>query len=209
MAAPDPITAWEDAIIARCTEVLVVDGKKLVRQVESLPGDWDDDTLKRLVRAVPGVFVVFSGGPSRPGMTAEIDARWVLYVVTGHASGEAARRRGDGLDAGAYLITAMLVSALHNWSPDLSTNSLELVDVANLYTGSIDRQGVAIYAITFKAPLAFAAIDPGELADFLTFVSNLDMPQHSPLPVQQLWLEENFSVGQPDARDEVKPPQVE
>jgi len=203
----DPITTWEDAIIARAIEALTVDGKRLVRVVESLPGDWDDEMLRRLLRAVPGVFVAFAGGPAQPGATAEVKGRWVVYVVTGHASGEAARRRGDAQEAGAYLLTCLLVQALHDWAPDRDTNALALSDLSNLYTGSIDKQGVAVYAITFEAPLCFGVTQPPNLGDFATFVANYDVAPISPEGIQRMWLNENDQLGGPDARDHVQPAQ--
>lgn len=205
--AADSITAYEDALIARCLAALTLGGKRLVRAVESLPGDWDDEMLKRLLRAVPGVFVAFAGGPVNPAATAEIQATWVIYVVTGHASGEAARRRGDALEVGAYGIACLLATALHEWSPNAVDATLKLTELSNLYTGTIDKQGVAVYALTFQVPMAFGPLVPADLADFLVFNANLDMPQHAPEPIQRMWMEKNDLLGGPDARDQVDLPQ--
>lgn len=204
--AIDPITAWEDAIISRCDTALRVDDKRLVRAVESLPGDWDDDMLRRLLRLVPGCFVAFAGGAARAGATAEVTARWIVYVVTGHASGEAARRRGDAQEAGAYSLISLLMTALHGWAADSNSNALSVVEVSNLYTGTIDRQGVAVYALTFEAPLAFEALQASDLGDFALFEANLDVPPFSPTEVQRLWLDKNDELGGPDSRDEVSLP---
>lgn len=197
------ILAVEDALIARIRAVL---GNR-VRVVDSLPGDWDDDMLRRFAAQLPAVFIAFAGGGSRaPGATTfDIDGQWIVYVATGHASGQAARRRGDALQIGAYELVELLVPQLHLFKvPD--TGTLMAVRVENLYTGSIDRQGLAVYALTFQLPMSMPLqLDPAVLDDFETFTAQYDVPPHTPAEHPK-WLAGDFSTSNPDATETVTLP---
>lgn len=171
------ILAVENAIIAEIKTVLAVgSGASNVRMVDSLPGDWDADMLKRLLRLVPGVFVAFIGGPAlaASGETVMIEAHWTVIAATGHASGEAARRRGDAKQIGAYEILEKLLPKLHGFAI-ADEGSLSFVEVKNLYTGEIDKQGLAVYAAEFKMPMALPSdIDLATLTPFVTFDAKYD-----------------------------------
>ena len=167
----------EDAIVAEIRTALTVGGQLVVRQVDSLPGDWDAEMLKRLLRLVPGVFVAFIGGPAgaASGETAAINARWSVIAATGHASGEAARRRGDSQQVGAYELIERLLPKLHGHTI-ADEGTLKLIDVQNLYTGEIDKQGLAVYAATFELPnMAMpSTLDEATLTPFATFDAKYD-----------------------------------
>lgn len=201
------IATVEDDVIARAKAVL---GNK-VRTVESLPGDFDDDTMKRLLRATPGVFVLWAGGGARQvgGTSAAIAALVVVYTVTAHASGEAARRRGDSQQVGAYELVQTLVPALHGHKvPEVG--SLNLTRIENLYNGSFDRQGVTIYGLTFELPMSLpATVDEDTLADFETFNAKWDVPPHTTDAEHRQWLQNPpvYDDTRPDAEDSVGVPQ--
>jgi phage gp37-like protein len=201
----DPIGAWEQAIIARCRELVTWQGQSLVRTVQSLPSQFEPDALMKVLRVLPAVFVSFGGGAARPAHGPEVMARWVVYVVTNHAHAEASRRVGDKLQPGAYALVNLLVAGLHQWAPDEQTNSLVLVDVQNLYTGVLEAQGATCYGVTLEGPLAFMEAAPAELAEFLTFNANLDAPPFAEEGIQRMWLDANDRLGKPDARETVKP----
>lgn len=169
------ITATEDALIARIKAIL---GAKL-RAVDSLPGDWDADMLKRLLLTAPAVYVAFAGGPPSAGAdaVAGIDGRWIVFAVTANASGNAARRRGDGKVIGAYEIISNLVPRLHNHTI-AGVGTLVLRNIENLYSGTIDNQGVALYAMTFGIAMNFdAEPDPADLDAFQTLHVDFDLAQ--------------------------------
>lgn len=200
------ILTIENALIARIATVL---GNK-VKTVESLPGDWDDDMLKRLLRQVPGVFVAFAGGGAKSvgANSPDIDAQWIVYVATGHASGEAARRRGDALQVGAYELIQLVVPALHLHTI-AGEGTLMLARVENLYTGMVDRQGVAIYAMTFQMPMPISMdLDLAVLDDFETFDAQYDIAPHT-LAEHQKWLDGDYATSNPDAQDTVTLPIIE
>ncbi|MGE4406045.1 phage protein Gp37 [Pseudomonas sp.] len=167
------ITAIEDDIIER------VKGHfgAVLRTVDSVPGPLDsEETLKKMLRAAPAVFVLFAGGRNpHPGKElVEIRGRWVLYAVTAHAGGQADRRRGDGRQIGAYEIVERLVPLLSGFCP-ADESALDLADVANLYSGTIDNQGVTIYAVNFGVRMDLADLpDVATLDDFLHLHTEFD-----------------------------------
>lgn len=192
----------ENSLIAEAEACL---GNK-VRTVDSLPGDWDDAMLTRLAGFVPAVYIAFNGGERQAGagqVEARIDGRWSVIVVTGHASGQAARRRGDGMQAGAYELLNILVPRLHGHVvPEVGT--LSFVSIINLYSGSVDSQGLAVYVATFAVPMCLGLpADASALEDFETFAPQLDVPPHSP-QLHTAWLAGNYTGGLPDAQDEVR-----
>jgi phage gp37-like protein len=200
------ILAVEDALIAECTTAL---GTK-VRGVQSLPGDWDDDMLRRFLRLVPGVYVSFGGGgvPRQGATGLELDSRWIVYVGTGHASGETARRRGDALQAGAYELLEVLLPRLHGLLVP-NVGSVRVTDVSNLWTGSIDRQGLAVYAIALTLPMALDIVAGDDvLAPFETFAALYDVPPHDIFAEHRKWLDGVATTTAPDAADTVTLPQT-
>lgn len=201
---PTILTA-ENLIIARIRALL---GAK-VRAVDSLPGDWDDDTLKRLLRLLPGVFVAWAGGQAQAqgGYSAALAGRWAVYVATGHASGEHARRAGDAQQVGAYELIEVLLPGLHGYDVG-EVGTLTLIGVENLYTGTIDRQGIAVYALTFALGMNFdAEPDPALLAPFQTFAAQYDVAPHDPWGEHRKWLAGDHTTSTPDAADTVALPQ--
>ncbi|MDP1673372.1 MAG: DUF1834 family protein [Burkholderiales bacterium] len=195
------IRTIEDNLIA--TIKTIVTDK--VRSVDSLPGDWDDDVLRRLLRLMPGVFVVFAGGaPERAGGTsAQLSGVWIVYVATAHASGEAARRRGDGRQVGAYELLELLVPRLHGHTVP-GEGTLSFARVENLYNGAIDKQGVSVYAATFNMPMALPSdLDLPTLDDFETFAAHYDIPPHESGAEHRKWLEGDYTTSNADAKDEV------
>lgn len=163
----------EDAMIERCKRLV----GKHVKAVEDLPGNWDEATLKAARRKVPGIYIAWSGGPAVPGRLAGINSRYAVYVVTGQASGERARRRGNSRELGAYEILERIVPGLHGLTVN-SVGTLQLERVDNLFSDRVDEQGLVIYGAVFTlAKMMFpAALDAGDLADFATFHANHQVP---------------------------------
>lgn len=198
------IAAVEDYLVAQTRALL---GTK-VRGVATLPGDWDDEMLKRFAQAVPGVLFSFAGGERREaggGLEASIDARWAAYVCTGHPT-EAARRRGDALQVGAYTLVELLAPFLHGLCVP-GAGTVRLVSVANLFTGTIERQALTVYALVLSLPLTFEAVPADAvLAPFETFDVQYDIPPITPAE-HGAWLAGNYTTSNPDARDTVVLPQ--
>jgi phage gp37-like protein len=200
------ILTTEDALLAKIKGALMPAGGQKVRAVESLDGAWDEDALKRVLRLVPAVFVWFGGGQPAPGQQATMAGEWVTYVVTANASGAAARRRGDGLAVGAYELIEVLVSLLHRFVvPDVGTLTFNGIEC--LFNGAVDKQGVCVYAISWKLGMTFPAeVAADTLTPFETFAAIYDTPPFD-TPEHQHWLAGDESVAKPDAKDTVLPEQ--
>lgn len=196
------IEATEADMIATLTAAAA----QRVRKVESLPSEWDDDMLKRMLQMVPCILVAFAGGGAKAQgeVAAVIDSQWIVYAATGHASGQAARRLGDAQQVGAYeLVQRVIIPALHQHTvPGVGT--LSLVRIDNLFTGSVEKQGLAVYSVAFAMPLAFdVGCDPATLTPFETFDAQYDLPPLGDAAQHRQWLDGDYSASRPDARDAV------
>lgn len=163
----------EDALLARVRDRF---GATL-RQVDSIPADWDDEMVLRFLLNAPAVFL--SWGITRSSgstdMTAEVDVQWQFTVVTAHEGKEAARRRGDARAIGAYDIVERLIPLMHGFSaPDESALRFESAD--NLFSAASERRGMAVYGVLFSMPMAMQDGDPppSDLEDFLRFHADYD-----------------------------------
>lgn len=163
----------EDAMIERCRELV---GDRL-KAIEDLPGNWDDATFEAARRNVPGIYIAWSGGAAVSSGRAGINSRYAVYVVTGQASGERARRRGNDRSIGAYEILERVVPGLHGLSiGDVGPLRLERVD--NLYSDQNDKKGVVVYGAVFAIDKMMfpAAKDASSLADFEIFHTTSKVP---------------------------------
>lgn len=158
----------EDAIVERCRRVV----GEHVQAIDHLPGRWDQKTLRAALRKVPGIYVAW-GGARGDGDLAQpaVASRYVVYVVTGHASGERERRRGNTRDVGAYELLERVVPAVHALTvPGVGSFSLESID--NLYSDHFDREGVVIYAAAYQLKAVFpAALEATSLAPFKLYTA--------------------------------------
>ena len=177
-----------------------------VKGVESLPGDWDDEMLSRFAKSVPGVYVSFTGGePQQQGsMEAAVNGTFAVYVATGHPN-EQARRLGDAMQIGTYQLLQLLVPHLHGLVvPDVG--SVSMGPISNLFTGTIERKALAVYALVLRVPITFELVPAAAaLAPFETFAAAYDTPPHTP-ELHPAWLAGNDTTP-PDARDTVALPQ--
>lgn len=175
-----------------------------IKTVTSVPSEWTDDLLKSMLLMAPFVAVAFSGGTApKPGSSyAYMDGNWEVYVGTAHASGQQARRLGDALQIGTYELIERMVGLLHGHTvPDVGTLDFRSVD--NLFTGTVERQGLAVYGIRFALPMT--ALPPAAVAldDFETFDAQYDLPPLADDVAHQAWLAGDYSSTRPDAHDTV------
>lgn len=199
------ITAVEDALLTRVVGAFVT-GQ--IRTVKSLPGAMNAEMLKQLAPEAPGVYASFLGAsPARTLTDAHVTGRWALYVLTWHASGEAARRRGDSVAIGAYDIIPPLVAAVIA-TPIDNAGLPRFVRVENLWSGQFEKRGVALFAVTFDVPMEMVGTAP-TLDAFEIFHADYDIPPFVSGAEHQAWLQEppNHSNSVPDASDDVDLPQ--
>lgn len=174
-----------------------------IRICESLPGEWDDDALKRILVKTPGIYVAFTGGAaSAPGSTCpQLNGQWMVYVATGHAQGNEARRLGDAQQVGAYTMWEVVALALHGRViAKLGTATFQRVE--NLFTGTVDNRGVAVYAVAFDIPFTLESDAASLLSPFATLDAKYDIPGHTPADYDE-WLAGDTTRTKPDAEDVV------
>ncbi|MCE8004225.1 DUF1834 family protein [Billgrantia ethanolica] len=160
------IAEAEDAIVSACQGVL----GQTVKTVEILPGPWDQDALTLAFRRMPGVWVYFDGGQPGKGVRgSRLDARFLVYAVTSHASGTRDRQRGNSRQIGAYEIVERVVPTLTG-KPAADLGTLLFQGLRVLTPASAQRKGVAVYEMTFGLEMAFPAPrDASDLADFAIY----------------------------------------
>lgn len=163
----------EDAMIERCRRVV----GEHVKTIADLPGNWDESSFRAARRNTPGIYIAWSGGPANPSGRGGMVGRYVVYVVTGQASGERERRRGNSRQIGAYEILERILPALNGLNVE-GIGSLLLERLDNLYSDQADQQGVVVYGAVYSIKVAFAApLDANNLADFETFHINSRVPE--------------------------------
>lgn len=180
-----------------------------VRRVVPLPGVWDDQLLKRLAnaQALPGVYLAFERARrnSNNALSVQYTGEWSVVVAVGTAAGEQARKTGDATTIGAHALLAALVGALDGLDV-AEQGSITCGEISNLFTGAIQQQGLAVYALALELPFSVDKTQNGSLDVFATFAPRLDMPQHNPADYQA-WLQDDYSNSAPEARDELLVPQ--
>lgn len=153
----------EDHIVSACRAVL----GQTVKTVETLPGPWDQDALVLAFRSMPGVWVYFDGGTPGKGVRGgRIDARFLVYAVTSHASGGRERQRGNSRQIGAYEIVERVVPTLAG-KPAANLGTLMFQGLRVLSPASAQRKGVAVYEMAFTLEMGFPA--PRDIADLGDF----------------------------------------
>lgn len=159
------IAELEDAVIQAATSVL----GDHVRTIESLPGQWSLDLLRRMFQQAPAVYIAWLGGKARDNNQPILSSRLDVLAVTKNARGEKARRRGDPNSIGAYQILEAIVPKLHGLDV-ADIGSLELVDVSNVFNEATFELGATVYAAQFRVPVNLTApVDLAGLAKFETF----------------------------------------
>ena len=138
------------------------------RSVESGPGEWSDAYLKRVISEAPAVRVAWLGGQPQNSSMLTLNTRWAVYVLTGWSGGDQRdRRRGTARSIGAYRACEVIAPLLHNAEVP-GVGRIRVAAVENLWTGAVDRVGLALYAIDVVIPVPLDPItDASGLDDFL------------------------------------------
>lgn len=137
-----------------------------LKKVDALPGNLNEELIKVISAASPAVYIAYLGG--RKGNSKQQDAIWALYTVTS-AGDQAKRRAGDARVLGAYDMLDILLPAFHEHViPDIGTVTFERVQ--NLFSVSLNKKGVTVYAATFRVPLSLEyTADETALNEFITY----------------------------------------
>jgi len=165
----------EDQMIAQAKERL--QGK--IRVADSLPGSWSLDTLKRILQQAPAVYVHFAGAQAgNDDHDTHINARFVVYFISGQASGSAERRRGSAQQIGAYDMMETLVPALHGCTL-AGYGSLALQQIGQEINEATFDLGATVYSATFAMANLHWPLDGPALDAFETFHIDYDLDTSS------------------------------
>lgn len=181
---PSAIATVEDAMIERAKRALGFPSAQVVKQVETLPGGWTLDMLRRALQAAPGVYIAFLGGQSTTS-GGYVNARFAVYVVSKGVH-EDERRRGNPREIGAYETAERLVVDLDGLDiADVGTLVLRAVE--NVFSEAMFELGGTVYALTFELPnLAFGMKSIDDLAPFVTFEADISMAAGTAEPAHQI-----------------------
>lgn len=138
-----------------------------LQEVAEHPGQWDESSIRRLVRNPPAVYVAWLGQvPNERPFT--VTARWGIFVVADVLNGQ----RNDSV--GIYQVVEKLTAGLHRTHIEPS-NMFELISVQNLWSDTQSDMGVAVYGMYFNAlqPLE-TDVDAANLDDFRIYAHTLD-----------------------------------
>jgi phage gp37-like protein len=178
------IQAIEDSFVAAIKASPV---GPLLKDVNTIPGDFSPEEVGDRLRLTPGAYVAFSGGQGLDRRAAGIEAHFTVFVVTGQGAKEADRRRGSKVVVGAYTLLQAIAMTLHGVAlpapsiegvpiPDLGVGAPQLVETARYWAEGVDKMNLCIYAAIFSLQVQFPPMPTaGEIANFLTFFGQIDI----------------------------------
>ena len=140
------LAAIEDAIVERIKSAA---GMRYLRSVESYGGQFDDETFD-VVRALPAVWVTFSGA-GKPLQTSEkrflTSASFaVMCCARSLRSEENTRHDGPGGEVGVYRILRDVKTLLLMQDLGLDIDHLRPGAVRTLYNTKLRHNGLAVFA---------------------------------------------------------------
>lgn len=163
------LLAFRTAIVTGFTTALPA-----VKDIKEHAGRFDEAEIKRFATAAPAVRVALlelgDVKALRSGEAA-IDVRCGAFIATKDTQ---AQKR----DKGALAIVGELAKAIpeNTWGLEYAQNP-KTIRASNLYSGSIDRLGIALWAITWNQQVHLGGIDPTTLDAFTKFHAEYDVAQ--------------------------------
>jgi phage gp37-like protein len=143
-----------------------------VKEVKPHGGRFSLAELKALAARSPSVRVACLGISEIRPVSAGVEAvtTWAAYVVAGDLPGGQAR---DAVALALVGSLAVLIAA-EDW--DLaSVDGARSVRADNLFSREIDRNGIALWALTWRHEVTLGAVDLATLDDFLTAHVDYDL----------------------------------
>jgi hypothetical protein len=140
--------------------------------VEAHRGRFDSAAeIQRFATKAPMVLVACIRIPVKePGSgVLMLPASWAVFVIT--------RDIPDSpRDAGALTLVQACLQCIggNTWGSG-ETSEPENLDARNLYSSSVDKLGIALWAISFDQMVTDPITDPNELTPFATFHQDIDM----------------------------------
>lgn len=140
-------------------------------KVDAHGGRFDGGELKRVSMHPPGVYVAVLGF-EQLGQTDSYQLALAAYLIT-------ADRPGSDRGEEALLLANTLQAAVkgNDWGHDQAEGVPERISGRNLYGASIDRHGIAMWALSWRQRFElFDDEDPGQaLNDFITYHGEIDV----------------------------------
>jgi phage gp37-like protein len=154
------IHAAREAIVAAVDAALPE-----LRTCQSHGGRFDRGELQRLSRRAPAVLVAVLGIPGLDdgAGAGRAAVRWGAYVLTRDTP--AVRRDVAVLD---YAEALMRLVRGNRWALG-SAQRPRRIGADNLYSGELDKHGIALWAVTWEQEIAFAPRDLADLADWTLY----------------------------------------
>jgi phage gp37-like protein len=168
------IAALEDAIVAQLRAAFA--GR--LREVDHRPDRLDERELARILSLAPAAYVAFLGLRRRDRPDGTWDCTMGIYLVAANASGEAARRRGDGTTIGGYEMVQVAIGALDGWSPPEAAGMVEIRDAEQLQAEAFEKMGRTVYGLVAEVPVVLPRGEDAApaLVPFVTFDAAWDIP---------------------------------
>ncbi|WP_175992312.1 DUF1834 family protein [Burkholderia vietnamiensis] len=153
MAYVPIITAVELAIVERLTRGL----GRMVNEVKTYGGEFDDDELDTVVRRFPAAWVTF-GGVKRTDPVSTSRAKWkaeaVFVVMVGSRSVRNEQTSRHGGPAQSEVGTNLLVSAvrhlLNEQDMGLPIRNLQPGPIRTLFNTKVRNDAMSVYALEFR-----------------------------------------------------------
>jgi phage gp37-like protein len=153
MAYVPIITAVELAIVDRLTRGL----GRMVKEVKTYGGEFDDDELDTVVRRFPAAWVTF-GGVKRTDPVSTSRAKWkaeaVFVVMVGSRSlrnEQTSRHGGPGQsEIGTNLLVSAVRHLLNEQDMGLPIRNLQPGSIRTLFNTKVRDDAMSVYALEFR-----------------------------------------------------------
>jgi Mu-like prophage protein gp37 len=177
------ISTVEDSLIEHIKEVM----QNRVRTVEWAPPDWDEDFFKRILIALPGVFLIFGGGqnPEQGAASVKLKTIWTIVAATRHVQEAKQRARGDAHEIGCYDILETVIPALDGHVVE-DVGTLQFVVWDNDAAMKLEKQALMVQSARFEMLIEIPRVIPDDaLVPFERFHGTYDIGQPEGAPVTE------------------------
>ncbi len=145
------ITAVELAIVDRLKRGL----GKMVAEVATYGGEFDDDELDTVVRRFPAAWVTFGGVKATDAVSTsrekwKAEAVFVVMVGARNVRNEQASRHGGPSEVGTNLLVSAVRYLLNAQDMGLPIRNLKPGSVRTLFNTKVRNEAMSVYALEFR-----------------------------------------------------------
>lgn len=154
-----------------------------VRTVQTHGGRFDLAELKRVSTQSPALLIACLSLPGIDDRHGTLDVHWGIFIV---ARSNAREKRDEIALALAQRVLDLVRG--NDWDVDAQRPTRLRAD--NLFNTTVDKQGVALWAVSFQQKLNVADVDISSLDDFLR--AHVTYGDHTnPAAIDHIKLEQN------------------